>query len=136
MTYALSAAVQTAVFQALQTDADLSALVGDAIYDEVPKGALPSLYVMLGPETVMDQSDMTGVGSLHRLIISVVSDAAGFAQAKITAGVVSEVLARPLTLDRGQLVYMNFERAVAQRSGSGGKLRLVDLRFRARVDDV
>ena len=136
MSYAMAVAVQTAIFQALRDDADLAALVGAAIYDELPKGALPSIYVTLGPETVEDRSDVTGAGSLHRLTLSVVSDAAGFAQAKTVGGVISDVLARPMALDRGQMVYLNFERAVAQRSGSAGKRRRVDLRFRARVDDV
>lgn len=136
MSYAVSAAVQAAVFQALNADVELTALIGDAVYDEVPTGVLPSVYVMLGPETVVDQSDMTGAGSLHRLTISVVTNTAGFTLAKTVAGVVSDVLARPMPLDRGQLVFLNFERAVAQRSGPAASVRQIDLRFRARVDDV
>ena len=136
MSYAVSAALQAAVFQALTEDADLAALVGDAIYDAVPKGVLPSAYVVLGPETATDQSDITGSGSLHTLTISVVSDAAGFNLAKTAAGAVADAMAQPMTLTRGRLVFMNFERAVAQRSGSAAALRQIDLRFRARVDDV
>ncbi len=136
MTYAVSPAVQAAVFQALSEDVDLSALVGDAIYDEVPSGALPKVYVVLGPETVLDRSDATGSGTLHQLTISVISKAAGFAFAKTVAGAVSDAMTRPMTLDRGQLVYLNFDRADARRSGRSAALRQIDLRFRARVDDV
>ena len=48
MSYAVSAALQEAVFQQLAGDVALGALVGSAIYDALPPGALPSLYVTLG----------------------------------------------------------------------------------------
>ncbi|WP_050929414.1 DUF3168 domain-containing protein [Aestuariivita boseongensis] len=136
MSYAASSALQAAVYQSLTGDAALAALIGDAVYDEVPAGSAPPVYVMLGTETAMDRSDVTGTGSLHSLTITVVSEAAGFSQAKIVAGAVTEALAQPMSLSRGQLVYLNFERAVARRSGSAASVRQIDLRFRARVDDV
>ena len=137
MTYALSAALQSAIFQHLQSDGPLAALVGSAIYDALPSGTVPNLYVSLGAETSEDRSDVTGAGSLHQLTISVVSDAAGYAMAKQAAGAVCDALQDvDLTLSRGQLVYLNYERAVAQRSGPAGSLRQINLRFRARVDDV
>ena len=136
MSYAVSAALQAAVYQALTADAALTDLIGEAVYDEVPAGSTPPVYVMMGPETALDRSDVTGAGSLHMLTITVVSDAAGFSQAKTVAGAVTEVLVQPLSLSRGQLVYLNFERAVARRSGSAASVRQIDLRFRARVDDV
>jgi hypothetical protein len=40
-----------------------------------------------------------------------------------------------LTLDRGRLVGLWFERASARRTGTGGAIRQIDLRFRARVED-
>lgn len=136
MSYAVSGALQAAVFQALSGDTALGALVGPAIYDEVPAGETPAVYVVLGAETATDRSDATGSGTLHLLTVTVVSEAAGYAQAKAAAGAVAEVLVQPMSLSRGQLVYMHFDRAVARRAGPAGSARQIDLRFRARVDDV
>ena len=116
MSYALSSALQAAVYQALADDVALFAIVGDAIYDALPVGALPPMYVSLGPETVVDASDSTGVGAVHRFSVSVVSDTPAFAAVKVAAGVVSDVLhGADLTLSRGRLVLMTFERATAAR---------------------
>lgn len=135
MSYANGQALQVAVFDALTTDAVLTALVGSAIFDAFPAGPVPDIYVSLGPETARDRSDITGHGSLHQFDVSVVAGSAGFARAKEVAAAVSNRLQAPLTLAQGTLVYLNFERAVARRSGPAGALRQIDLRFRARVDD-
>lgn len=135
MSYALSSALKSAVYQALADDVALFAIVGDAIYDALPVGALPSMYVSLGAETVVDASDSTGVGAVHRFSVSVVSDTPAFAAVKVAAGAVSDVLhGADLTLSRGRLVLMTFERATAARiDGASG--RRIDLRFKARVED-
>lgn len=135
MSYALSSALQGAVYQALQDDVGLFALVGDAIYDALPVGTIPPLYVSLGPETAEDASDSTGVGAVHRFTVSVVSDTPAFAAVKAAAGAVSDVLHHAdLPLVRGRLILMTFERAVAARiDGASG--RRIDLRFKARVED-
>jgi hypothetical protein len=135
MTYAVSAALQTAIFETLATDPDLIALVGDAVYDAIPAGARPDLYVALGTEQVRDQSDMTGAGALHELVIRVVSEKSGFARAKQVAAVVSDALHNAdLTLARGALVYLQFNKARATRARTGDA-RQIDLTFRARVCD-
>jgi hypothetical protein len=135
MTYAIASALQAAVYGRLITDAALGALVGAAIYDEVPPGVLPSLYVSLGPETVRDRSDQTGRGAEHEFTVAVVTDLAGFATAKSTAGAVSDALIdAPLQLARGSLVSLYFHRASAQRS-AGTDQREIRLIFRARVED-
>lgn len=135
MSYAVSSALQAAVYQALIGDADLTALVGTHIYDAIPSGTVPALYVALGPETALDKSDKTGGGALHLFTISVVTDSAGFQAAKDVAGRVSDILVdAPLALTRGTLVSLGFDRAKASRDSSGA-LRRIDLRFRARVDD-
>lgn len=135
MSYGVSAALQAALYQALVTDAALGALVGGAIYDAVPSGTIPDTYVVLGAETVLDRSDQSSAGAEHRLMISVQSDVAGFAQAKEIAGRISDLLhGADLPLVRGRLVYLNFRRAVARRIGTGNQRR-IDLRFRARVED-
>ncbi|MEP3676932.1 DUF3168 domain-containing protein [Sulfitobacter sp.] len=135
MTYAISGALQTAVFEALSADALLSGLVGTAIYDAVPVGSLPQLYIRLGSETVRDASDISGDGAEHVLTVSVITTNPGFSGAKAVAAAVSDALHNaPLTLSRGRLVSLRFDRAAAQRiDGASG--RQIDLRFRARVQD-
>ncbi len=135
MSYAVSGALQAAVFAALSADAALAAIVGSAIYDAVPAGIVPSLYVRLGTETVRDASDASGAGATHFLTVSVITTSPGFATAKAAAGAVSDVLQdADLTLARGRLVSLRFERAVARRIDAASA-RQIDLRFRARVQD-
>ncbi|MDP4991671.1 MAG: DUF3168 domain-containing protein [Marivita lacus] len=134
MSYAVAAALQGAVYQRLQGDAALTALVGSRVYDAVPKGRLPELYVALGPERAVDASDKTGRGARHEFVVSVISDDAGFQTAKeVSAAVCDALIDAGLVLDRGRLVALNFKRAVAQREKAGR--RRVDLTFRARVED-
>ena len=137
MTYAVASALQIALYQHLRADAPLAALVGDAIYDALPAGTLPDLFVTLGPETVKDRSDQTGRGASHMLIVSVVSQTSGFLQAKQAAAAITDALDdADLTLGRGHLVGLYFEKAAARKSGPAGTLRQIDLTFRARVDDT
>ena len=63
MSYGVSSALQAAVYQALVGDPALSGLVGTAIFDALPTGTLPSLYISLGPEIARDKSDKTGHGA-------------------------------------------------------------------------
>lgn len=136
MSYGVSAALQAAVYQQLANDPQVIAQVGGAIYDAVPSGAVPQTYISLGPEEVREASDKTGRGTLHRFTISVVSEAAGFGAAKTLAGAVCDALdGAGLALDRGRLVGLWFERASARRTGTGGAIRQIDLKFRARVED-
>ena len=135
MSYGVAVALQSAVYQALLADAGVSSLVGAAVFDELPGGVIPSTYVTLGPEVVVDQSDKTGVGAEHRFQVSVVSDVSGFATAKAVAVAVSDALhTQNLALARGTLVAMRFDRAVASRE-EAANLRRIDLRFVARVED-
>jgi hypothetical protein len=135
MSYAIAAALQRAVFQRLAGDAGLQALLGNAVYDALPAGILPPLYVAIGPEVVRDRSDQTGRGAEHEFVVTVVTDAAGFALAKEAAARVSDSLVdAALALDRGRLVGLQFLRARAARSGTGEQ-RQITLVFRARVED-
>jgi len=136
MSFAISAALQAAVYQHLQADTGVNALVGTAIFDALPTGDVPQTYVSLGPEDVQDRSDTTGYGASHRFTISVVTEAAGFGAAKTLAAAISDALEDvDLTLSRGRLIGMWFERASARRTGKAGRIRRIDLRFRARVED-
>lgn len=135
MSYGVSAALQRSVFARLSGHPGLSALVGDAIYDALPSGPLPPLYVVLGAEDVRDASDKTGGGAYHTFTVSVVTESAGFATAKEAAAAVSDALVdAPLVLDRGTLVSLNFYKAKAARVGTGA-VRQINLMFRARVAD-
>jgi hypothetical protein len=135
MTYGVSGALQAAVYQRLITDPALTTLVGVHVFDALPSGALPSLYVTLGPEMVRDRSDKTGSGAEHEFTVSVVTDTAGFASAKAAATAVSDALIdAPLILTRGLLISLNFYRAQAQRVGSSA-MRQINLTFRALVED-
>ncbi len=136
MSYGMAAALQEAVFQTLLADAALGALVGTDIFDAAPPGAVPPIYVSLGPEEVSDGSDQTGRGAVHEFTVSVVSQAAGFRTAKQAAAAVSDaLLGASLVLTRGRVVYLNFLRAKAARV-QGADLRRIDLRFAARLEDV
>lgn len=135
MSYAMSGPLQAAVFSALSASVPLADLVGAHVYDAVPAGALPPTYVRFGRETATDASDGSGAGALHRFTVSVISTVPGFACAKEAAGVISDILhGADLSLSRGRLVAMRFERASAVRTDAGGT-RQIDLRFRARVQD-
>ncbi len=135
MSYILAPALQSAIFQALAADAALSALLGGAIYDAIPPATPPATYALIGVEQVFDRSDTTGHGAEHRLSISVLSNASGFLAAKQVAARICEVLEAPaLTLSRGRLVALWFDRAEARKL-EGDQTRRIDLRFRARVED-
>lgn len=133
MSYGMSAALQQAVFVTLSGDAAVSALVGAAIYDAVPPGPVPDLYLSLGPERARDMSDVTGDGAVHEFPITVVENGAGFLGAKDAAAAVSDALTgAALTLGRGRLVSLRFRRARARRVANG---REIELWFRAHVDE-
>lgn len=135
MSYTMSMALQKAVFTALSADATLAGLVGTAIFDAPPVGSLPALYVSLGPETAKERSDKTTPGAQHDFVISVVTDAGGFQEAKAVAAAVSDVLDQPLgALDRGRVVRLGFLRARARRD-EAGQQRRIDMTFRALLDD-
>jgi hypothetical protein len=135
MSYGVAGALQAAVYERLTEDPTLGTIVGTAIYDALPTGALPPIYVALGPEIVRDRSDKSGAGAEHEFTVSVVTDTAGFASAKAAAAAVSDALVdAPLALVRGVLVSLNFYRAQASRIGSSAS-RQINLTFRARVED-
>lgn len=135
MSYALALDLQKAVHGRLSADAALAALVAGHVYDAMPPGKLPPLFVLLGDETVRDRSDATARGAEHDVTVSVVSDGRGFAEAKEAAVAVSDALLAPgLTLARGYLVSLRFRRAAARRE-KRGRYRRIDLVFRARVDE-
>ncbi len=136
MTYAVAAPLQSAVYLRLTSDAGLRAVIGDAVYDSVPPGTLPKIYVTLGEEIVRDRSDKDTGGAWHDFVVSVISDQPGFQTAKRAAAAISDaLLGDRLTLERGTLVGLWFQRAQARRAGTGDQRR-IDLRFRAQISDT
>jgi hypothetical protein len=129
MSYGAAPALQQAVFQRLTA---WPALVGVVTYDAVPANATGT-FVLIGPEETRDQSDKSGAGAEHQMVISVITDATGFLSIKTIAADISDALiCAPLALSRGQLVSLFFVRASARRIEEG-EARRIDLTFRARV---
>ncbi|MBY4891457.1 DUF3168 domain-containing protein [Rhodobacteraceae bacterium N5(2021)] len=132
MSYAATAALQEAVYAKLTSDAAVDTLTGGAIYDALPPGPVPTIYVSLGPERVRDASDVVGDGAVHDFPVIVISDGAGFHTAKTIAAAISDALSdADLTLSRGTLTGLNFLRARARRVGNG---REIEIWFRAYID--
>ncbi len=135
MSYAVSAALQAAVFQHLAADAGVSALVPGAVHDARPEGPVVGTHVIIGDEDVRNWSTQAGGGADHRLTVSVVSDEDGYQLAKTVAGAVSDALVdASLPLARGRVVCIGFLRARARRIRSG-QTRRIDMIFRALVED-
>lgn len=136
MSYAVSGALQAAVFTALTGNVAVMNLVGDHIYDAVPSGALPNLYIALGEEKVRDLSSKTGAGALHDLSVDIHGDVAGFQAVKALAAAVCDALIdSKLTLSRGSLTGLQFKFARA-RKGISPDQRVINLTFRALVSEV
>jgi len=133
MSYGMTAALQTAIYGVLSGDAALAAIVGVHVYDALPTGPLPPLYVTLGPEKVRDRSDVSAGGAEHEFSVTVTNNAAGSHAAKEAAAAVSDaLLSVPLSLSRGRVARVRFYRAKARKSGGD---RLIEVWFRARLDE-
>jgi len=134
MSYGSAVALQAAVYGRLKGDSALTGLVGAAIYDAVPAGTLPEIYVSLGAEEAQARGDASGMVADHDIVVTVVSLAAGFARAKAAAAAVSAALQGPgLVLAAGRLMDLRFLSGRARRVRDGD-VRRIDLRFRARID--
>lgn len=139
MTYALSEALQTAVYARLIQDAALMALVGEDIYDappQVPAAEVPPLHVTLGEERVRDGSTKTSAGAVHDFTVTVHALTEGFSRPKAAAAAVCEaLLGSDLALSRGHLVNLRLLHVRAER-GRADQPRRVTLRFRAVLEDT
>lgn len=131
MSYGASAALQAAIFARLAAE---ERLAGMPIVDALPSGGGVGTFVLIGPEEAIDASDKSGDGAEHRFLVSVISDADGFLEAKTAAAVISDSLvdAKPV-LSRGRVAGLWFQKAVAKRLDDG-EVRRIDLTFRARIE--
>ena len=138
MTYALSSALQAALYQTLSGDPGLSTLIGAHIYDDpapIQGDGAPGTYVLIGAETAKDAGSATSAGAVHDFSVEVHSDGAGFKQAKEVAAAVCDVLLdAELTLSRGRVVYLRFLRAKSTTAPPPYGRRIT-LNFRAFVED-
>lgn len=136
MSYGMAAALQAAVYQRLAGDAAVAALAPAGVHDALPPGPVGGTWISVGPEKVRDASDKTGAGAVHDFTVSVMTDAAGFAQAKAAAVAVSDALTgASLTLVRGRVVGLWFLAARARRI-EAGSARQIDMTFRAMVEET
>lgn len=136
MSYAGSDALQAAIYTALSNDAAVTALVGSDIFDAVPSGALPSLYLAIGEERVLNRSSITQAGAVHDFVVKVHGDVSGFQAVKQTAGAVCDALIdADLVLTQGSLTSLEFRLARATKGVSPDQ-RVISLTFRARVSDL
>lgn len=137
MSYAISAALQQAVFDALSANAALGALVA-GIYDAPPASTgLPpaGTYITLGDDTAKDRSSSTHKGATLDFEVNIHSDFAGFSAAKAVAAEVVDTLAwADLPLTRGALVNLKFLKSWTRR-GAAPETRRIALVFRAILDD-
>ncbi|MCF6305007.1 MAG: DUF3168 domain-containing protein [Rhodobacteraceae bacterium] len=134
MSYAISVALQEAVFAALSGDATLAGLIGAAIYDAPPVGVDPT-YILLGEDEAKDRSSGTHKGATLDFEINVISDVAGFSTAKTVAAAICDLLIdADLPLSRGSLVNLKFLKSRARR-GASPEQRRIALIFRAILDD-
>jgi len=131
MTYVLAAPLQAAVYDRLTGD---PALAGVPVFDAAPEGAMATVHVVLGSEDVRDRSDKTGRAAQHRFALTVAGEGGGFHALKVAAAAVEAALGAGLTLDRGRVAFLRFERAVARRDRDGTRRR-VEMTFRALLDD-
>lgn len=129
----LSDVLQSAIYQRLSSDAALSAIVGAHIYDAMPAGPVPDLYVLLGEESVKDASDKSGAGAVHEVLIAVMSSADSFLTLKEAAVAIWGALTgAELVLSQGRVAGLWFAASTAKRSNSGQ--RKIDLKFKVRVE--
>jgi len=137
MSYAMSAALQEAVFMNLSGNGALVALVA-GIYDAPPAGdSTPPIgtYITLGDEVAKDRSSAGHSGCTLDFEVNVHSDFAGYSAAKEVAGLVVDSLDwADLTLSRGALVNLKFLKSRARR-GAAPETRRIALVFRAILDD-
>lgn len=136
MTLGHLAALHRAIYAILANDTDISAIIGGHIYDALPAGPLPEVFISLGAEVMTDRSDKTGGGSEHEFVISVITTQPGFLRAKDVAAAIGRALLEdaPAFGDL-PVVYLNFTRADARRD-TDTQTRRIDLRFRARIDQA
>lgn len=136
MSCEVSADLQSAVYRRLNDEAITIGSGVVPVHDAPLRGHTAGIrsYVTLGEELVRPFGSMTSGGAIHDFDVTVHSGMDGFAEAKLIAGRICDLLlGKGLELDHGQLVDLRFLRAKAERGRSPVK-RSINLRFRAVID--
>jgi hypothetical protein len=137
MTMALSAPLQTAIYNQLSNAPSLAGLAG-RIFDAAPQavGDDTEIYVTLGDEIVGPWNTAASTGASHSITIRVYSQGRGFIAAKSAAALICGLLtSEPLALSRGIVISQKFTGAETARE-EGDMLRRVDLTFRFIIEDT
>jgi Protein of unknown function (DUF3168) len=131
MTTAASSALRAAVYDALNADASLTALLGGAkVYDEPPRGAAFP-YVTLGEARVADYSTDQTPSEEHQMTLHAWSRQGGMREAHLIAGAMLQVLDdAALTLTDHTLINFRFSVADVRREADGRTYHAL-VRFRA-----
>lgn len=129
MTYA-GTALQGAIYAHLQ---GMAGLAGVPVVDATP-GVVAETMVVIGQEEVLYRGDQGGRLAEHRIVLSILSEAEGFARAKEVAGIVTEGLVdADVPLAIGGLVELVPLRVVAKRLDDGS-IRRIDITLRVLID--
>jgi Protein of unknown function (DUF3168) len=123
--------LQQAVFAALGTDAQLTALIGPGrVLDDVPQ-ATPLPYVTLGRMVAQDWSTGSESGTEHAFTVHVWSDAKGKKQThEILAAIRAALHDQPLSVVGHSLVNLRQEHSEIRRDTDGETIHAT-ARFRA-----
>jgi hypothetical protein len=126
-----SLALRAAIFNALASDAALTAALGpNRVYDSPPRGARPP-YVTLGETRLRDVSGDGGATQEHQLTLHAWSQQGGHKEAHALAGALLQALDdAPLPLDSHRLVNLRFALADIRREADGRTYHAL-VRFRA-----
>lgn len=141
MTGALSWPLHRALFGHLSANLPLRAALGGPgrVFDAPPHADRPGAprppYLVMGDETAEVWDARSHSGALHRLSFEIWSRGRGFAEAKAILSALCDALDDPpLTLSRGRLIHLRFERSETAREEQG-ETRRIRAVFTARVED-
>lgn len=126
--------LQKAIFETLNEDAALKALIGeDKVLSHVRlKTDFP--YIVICNWQTEDWSTSTEKGELHRFDIDVWDDnPSTLSQQNIASKIIELLHDQPLELVLGNLVNLRFENSVHNTQGSK-KLQPLSLKFRATIE--
>ncbi|MEL6751340.1 MAG: DUF3168 domain-containing protein [Pseudomonadota bacterium] len=132
---AFNATLQRACFEALDADADLTALLSNRrIFDRVPERVRPP-YVVLGRSTVSDWSTATEDGEAIVFFVHTWSRGGDRAESNLVQEHVRRVLTEDVAVEGASLIALRFQLAETRRDRPSGYLHGV-MRFRAVIEPV
>ena len=128
--------LQAAIYSALMANVELSAIVGDRIYDRVPMAGDQAPFVTIGAGT--ERPDLNDCKDLsnHTIVVNVWSEEqGGFKQSKEISYLVKSTLdADALSLVDHALIDINLQDAIYQRDPDGITSHAI-LRFEAMIEE-